>query len=163
MAWNDPTPEELAFQAIYRQDYPQLITRDSLTKKTSGAALANKNARLLLKQHFPGVKFRVGLLSSSWTIEMMVEFPRYAEAPAFDAVRRVLYHFPSQDYDIETESNQSRKDPEGRAFRQLFGSVTGVITQHLPLSPEDLAKERAKHLRATLPQSTVRTVPKGRL
>lgn len=130
--------------------YPTLLTKEKWGKEISTLALASKNVRLLLKEHFPKVKFSVKSDRFSGGSSIDVRWDRWPDAPKDEDVQKIIVAFSYGTYSTYDESFDYDRDPEREAFRKAFGSVKYIHAQSRYVSPEEIAEQE----RTTLDEKT---------
>ena len=146
---------ESALLASKAAQYPQLIRRAD-PPALSSHALAAKNLRLILKERFPGVKFRITSEAFSMGTALRVSWEGWQNAPSHAEVDALTEEFCYSTFDGQSDSSESKQDPRGRAFRSLFGSVKHTSARRESISEEMMAKK----LNTSLPSAPVKSCPR---
>ena len=142
----EPSPELLA-------KYPNLLAWPILPKMRS-AALAAKNLRLLLKEAFPGIKFKIGseYYSNGSSIHAKCElfqmdgYTKESARVIGNQADKIAEQFSYGTFDGMTDSYNYKDNPEIRAFQDAFGSAQYVIV-NASLANE-ASEERERQARA---------------
>lgn len=134
---------------------PALKTFDPQRPKLRGATLAAQNARLLLKQAFPGTTFRVTTDKYSSGSSVMVEWTDWQEpsSPTTFQVRELLTAFQTGSFNGMVDEFEADQNLMREAFRRAFGSTTSVSPQPRPASDAERVAREQQALRAALDEA----------
>lgn len=143
------------------------MTPDDLAILTTDSALspwarAAKNARALLRRHFPGVRFSVRSEAYSMGSSLYVSWLKTGNAPLQNEVEQWVLQFRTGDCNSIDDSYNYDNDPERRAFREAHGSVRYVFCSANTPSEEEQAQMGAKKLTAALPAAQADAVRRRR-
>ena len=142
-------------ESFFKAQYPKLLSKQDVPE-VSNHALAAKNLRIMLAQHYPGRKFSVksstyangSSLRVTWSDldlenDAAVELGKQVQA----IVDRFAYGDFNGMYDSYTYATGER-----RAFIELFGAVKYAFAQAAPRSDLALAKYKEEMLEKSLPK-----------
>lgn len=129
--------------------------------KTSAHALAAKNVRVVLKKAYPHVTFSITSESYSMGSSLTVGWDLMPGAPTReeieDRIKAFSYGAPDAPASMDDSFTYDR-DPQRRAFRDVFGSVKYAHAQGRVLTPEEIVAIETKALERAM-QDTPKAKP----
>lgn len=145
---------DMTDEAFFKAQYPKLISKRDVPG-VSAHALAARNMRIMLKQHFPGRKFSVKTSVYAGGTSLNI---RWSDLDLDDDEARVLGRqvqaladrFSLGEYNGMDDS-YTYATGEHRAFTDLFGAAKYVLAQAEHRSDLKVAQHRKEMLEKALP------------